>query len=485
MVPRVAQRGSGFVGAGKYYLHDKQANTNERVAWTHTLNLPTNNPEQALKFMAFTAKHAEELKRDASVSTVGRKSNGKFVYTYSLAWSPEEAPTREHMESAAIQTLELLGLVEHEVVMVAHQETDHDHVHIIANLVNPYDGRIASPSRDYLTLSKWAEAYEKEHGKVYCHQRVENNQKRQEFGKEQVKVTYREQKLVQAELISDLYQRSDSSTAFRAALAEQNLTLCAGDRRGLVLVDSKGKVSSLSRQLNGVKAKDMRERLKDLEGLPEAKLISAQHQQLQTQQTMHQATQDKDRQEQQDFEQKIAAKLAELDTHQEKPQPSQERELSATSETRKEHVIMPPSQLPQNDNSLTESEWFLKELDAKQEAERSADRRRRELSQQQKGFYNREKTETMLKEIEIQLVTAKGKSKEELEQQRDGLQQNLSSMDQRMQEQQGALEREIEAEQGAQTPSPERDREAHIAALKAEWKNQRSQQKDRGYELGM
>lgn len=39
MVPYITDRGHSFKGAGLYYLHDKGEQTNERVAWTHTVNL--------------------------------------------------------------------------------------------------------------------------------------------------------------------------------------------------------------------------------------------------------------------------------------------------------------------------------------------------------------------------------------------------------------------------------------------------------------
>ncbi len=43
MIPRIADRGHSFKGAGLYYLHDKKAKTKERVAWTHTHNVGTND----------------------------------------------------------------------------------------------------------------------------------------------------------------------------------------------------------------------------------------------------------------------------------------------------------------------------------------------------------------------------------------------------------------------------------------------------------
>ena len=49
MVPKVAGKGRSFMGAGMYYLHDKKAETSERVAFTHTVNLPTRDPDKAIR----------------------------------------------------------------------------------------------------------------------------------------------------------------------------------------------------------------------------------------------------------------------------------------------------------------------------------------------------------------------------------------------------------------------------------------------------
>ena len=52
---QTTKRGASFKGALAYYLHDKKLEgererfTSERVAWTETRNLATNNPEMAGK----------------------------------------------------------------------------------------------------------------------------------------------------------------------------------------------------------------------------------------------------------------------------------------------------------------------------------------------------------------------------------------------------------------------------------------------------
>ena len=49
---------------------------------------------------------------------------------------------------------------------------------IMINRVSPEDGRMLSSSKEKLALSKWAEAYERERGHIWCEERVLNNKAR-------------------------------------------------------------------------------------------------------------------------------------------------------------------------------------------------------------------------------------------------------------------------------------------------------------------
>lgn len=176
MIGRDTAGGASFAGAAAYYLHDRNADTDERVAFTHTENLLTDNPETACKVMAWTAMHQKELKAAAGVKATGRKLE-KPVHTFVLSWAPGEDPDHEHMIETARSAMGALGLADHEAVYVGHDDTDKAHVHIIVNRVHPNHGKAAPLSKTRLKLSKWAEAYEKEHG-IHCHQRIENNKRR-------------------------------------------------------------------------------------------------------------------------------------------------------------------------------------------------------------------------------------------------------------------------------------------------------------------
>jgi len=185
MTPKLVGFGSSFRGLGLYVLHDPdKADSAERLAWTETRNLGTDDPDLAWRVMAATALNQASLKKQAGIPSTGRKSN-KHVAHLVLSWHPEEKAglTREEMLRAANGALRAIGADDRQVLIAAHDDKDNPHLHAVINRVSPEDGRMLNPSYPHLKLSTWAEQYEKERGKIYCENRVANNaaRKRGEF----------------------------------------------------------------------------------------------------------------------------------------------------------------------------------------------------------------------------------------------------------------------------------------------------------------
>lgn len=184
MVPNVAGTGTSFKGAALYYLHDKrQAGeaerlTADRVAWSETRNLATDDPELAWRIMAATALDQDRLKAEAGVKATGRKSDAS-VYAYSIAWHPDEAASlsRAEMVRAAEESIRALGAQDRQAILVAHRDEPHPHVHVVLNRVSPVDGRMLGTSNDFKKLDAWALAYRRERGEEhkYCPARAEKD----------------------------------------------------------------------------------------------------------------------------------------------------------------------------------------------------------------------------------------------------------------------------------------------------------------------
>ena len=184
MVVKMAGLGRSFGGVADYCLHDPRMpgaahhpESAERVEWTETRNLATSEGERAGRIMAATAEASPELKRLAGVAATGRKLE-KPVCHYSLSWAKDEKPDRQEMRWAAQASLKALGMERHQALIVSHRDGQ-PHVHVIANRVDPESGKAVGLSRSKLRLSKWAERYEREQGKIRCPARERNNKRRE------------------------------------------------------------------------------------------------------------------------------------------------------------------------------------------------------------------------------------------------------------------------------------------------------------------
>ena len=189
MIATVHTGGTSFKGVVDYCLSEGRAREDERdelrgedrgqdkagrVAWSETRNVAAEDPRQAARVMAATASRSEELKQLAGVKAGGRALE-KPVCHYSLSWGKDEKPNLQEMGRAVTESLEKMGLADRQAVMIAHRDTEHPHVHVVVNRVSVEDGRAAKLGNSYLKLSRWAEGYEREQGRIRCPQRVENN----------------------------------------------------------------------------------------------------------------------------------------------------------------------------------------------------------------------------------------------------------------------------------------------------------------------
>ena len=210
MVPKIHRSGASFRGVTAYCLGDKSVpppdpeasqedwdrqyeerkkhleakpffaagEISERVAWTETRNLDTNDPLQASRRMAATASYSEELKRLAGIRAGGRKLE-RPVCHYSLSWKEGEQPDQAEMLQAVEGSLKQLKLEDHQTLMVAHKDGKCAHVHVIVNRVSFEDGRAAKLGNSRIELSRWAEQWEKDRQRIQCPRRERNNRERE------------------------------------------------------------------------------------------------------------------------------------------------------------------------------------------------------------------------------------------------------------------------------------------------------------------
>ena len=181
MIPR-CKVGRGITGATRYVLGEGlgaggdvlAAGEESRVAWIGGTGFGfeiTNRAEAELarRIMEFDALNQGSPTKPCVNDAVH----------LSLSWRPGETPTRAQMENAAHAALDALGMANAKAIFVSHNDEGYAHVHIVASKINPDTNRAYDLKGDYLRLSKWAEAYERDFsGGIVCLRREEANRLR-------------------------------------------------------------------------------------------------------------------------------------------------------------------------------------------------------------------------------------------------------------------------------------------------------------------
>ncbi len=169
-----------------YILHDKgKASTSERVGFTATRNLSTDDPNLAWRLMCATAMQRGALKAAAGIRRGGRETSN-FCAHISLSWHPDEKPTDAEMQRAADSLLKAYGYDHLQVLMARHDDTDHSHLHLVVNLIDPVTGLTAKNVKDDFKkiLQPWAYEYEKANGRIVCANRARDMEARARVVKE-------------------------------------------------------------------------------------------------------------------------------------------------------------------------------------------------------------------------------------------------------------------------------------------------------------
>ncbi len=168
------QRGRSFKGALDYLLegHKNTANNPARVVLAERVNI-WSDLRNAAHEMAETWANRFLLMQYRGHRRGGGRDNVAPVYRFVISWSQDEdAPSPKEMADHARQILHLIGLGDHEAVLVVHGDTDHPHIHVVANTIHPVTGRTARINFDKAVMQKYAARYEELNGNIVCKGRL-------------------------------------------------------------------------------------------------------------------------------------------------------------------------------------------------------------------------------------------------------------------------------------------------------------------------
>jgi hypothetical protein len=129
-----------FGSLAHYLATGRSGDEPERVSWTASRNLPTDDPELAGKIMRATASQNARVKQP--------------VYHLALSFDPQDAVDRTAMERVADRVISRLKLDGHQAIIVCHRDRGHPHVHLLVNRVHPETGRVWNRWQDRAVIQK-------------------------------------------------------------------------------------------------------------------------------------------------------------------------------------------------------------------------------------------------------------------------------------------------------------------------------------------
>jgi len=197
--------GHSFKGLHGYCSHDEGSrNTAERVDWMATRNLALEDPDQAYKIMIATAAAKNDLKKAAGVRGGRPEKLGPVMHVV-ISFDADEPRSRGIMEKAADDLLTHLGADpdlmpkakskpkrrqfadEHQVIMYAHTDKDHHHIHLMINRIHPVTGISLPSNKDQDKAQDWALEFSKRYGTDHKTPAREENKKKRERGQSYIR----------------------------------------------------------------------------------------------------------------------------------------------------------------------------------------------------------------------------------------------------------------------------------------------------------
>jgi MobA/VirD2-like, nuclease domain len=126
-----AKQPAAFKSSALYLAGRTKGLSTDRVAWMEARNLETTDPLAASAIMEATAAQNLRCK--------------KPVYHFVLSFDPKDARRGklppEVLREIAGEAIERMGLTEHQMLVYAHKDTKHPHMHFLINRVHPTTGK--------------------------------------------------------------------------------------------------------------------------------------------------------------------------------------------------------------------------------------------------------------------------------------------------------------------------------------------------------
>ena len=231
----------------------------------HLLRDDTNARAEVKEISGLLAEDLPSALREMQAIAAQSRSHGNFMYQANINPYDHEHLTPEQWKEAVATLEKNLGLEGHQRVVVEHFKEGRQHYHIVWNRVDVDSLRVADMGGNYRIHTATARELESRFDLTPTPTQPAPDRK-PALELWEVRAAERsgiDPAALKAEL-SELWRSTDSGKAFAAALDERGYVLAKGDRRDFCVIDQAGDAHSLARRLDGVKAKDVRERMADV-----------------------------------------------------------------------------------------------------------------------------------------------------------------------------------------------------------------------------
>jgi Relaxase/Mobilisation nuclease domain len=240
----------------------------------HLLRDDTNEKAEVKEIAGLLAEDLPSALKEMRAIAAQSRSQGNFMYQANINPLAHEHLTPEQWMEA-VDTLEKnLGLEGHQRVVIEHVKEGRQHYHVVWNRVDVETLRVADMGGNWPIHEKTARELEARFGLSPTpspdKEKIDDRKSAPELY--EIRAAERsgiDPKAMKAEL-TELWRKSEDGKSFAAAIEERGYILAKGDRRDFCVVDRAGDAHSLARRLDGVRAKDVREHMADIdrEALP-------------------------------------------------------------------------------------------------------------------------------------------------------------------------------------------------------------------------
>lgn len=251
-------KGASRAAPAQLARHLQRRDTNEQV---HILELQSPAPDLAEAF------------RDWQTLVEGTRGF-KGLYHANIDPAAHYTMTPEQWQRAVEVLEKELGLEGQPRAVVMHQKHGREHIHVVWARTD-IDAMVLRPDgQNYQAHERASQKLEMEfgHEPVPGKHAKRDREKQPEFPRAEANHAEWQQgertglrPADMKEQITALKQASDSAQAFKAALEEHGYMLARGDRRDFVVIDPAGQVHSLGRQIEGMKAAELRVFMKGID----------------------------------------------------------------------------------------------------------------------------------------------------------------------------------------------------------------------------